>query len=446
MINETNFINNQPFYGTKARTNIPADGSIDIKDQVNISGDKVETSSEKRPFPSKVARLTRKSVARVAGVVSGTFSAVKNIPVGFAQGVEKALHPDHDVSVRKKNISKIATMQSVVAGSAVGALLLGPVGLVLAGAGGYIGSVTGNYLDNKAGLMDSLISRVDSAVDNQINKLPKKEESTSFRKALNAGFTGAFEGAKEGWDKGRHIGSGTAAGFMSGAKFIAKDIKDNTREVQKEIKLKKELGIKNQDKHGILGKVVRAVMGTVAGVSGVMLNVPGGMVEGSLAAVEPGFHRKDITRPLLLIATNAGKILPPALAGAALGGPVGAAVGTAVGLITGSLTTLIDGKFGFNRGIINKIDRAIGEAVEDGSERGFALYHNATKGAFVGAYAGLKEGWSLGYKGGSEIVDGIFETPFEAAKHEEVGDKKILPSRQMTFKFMEETKDTKRKS
>ncbi len=438
MINKANLTNNHVVDNTNIRKSGPAARTIDIKDKVEISGGSADLKPEKRPLPSRAARLTRKTIARVAGVVSGVANAVKNIPVGLTQGVEKALHPDHDVALRKKNLARIATMESVALGSAVGAAVFGPVGLILGGAGGYIGSVINNFIDNKAGLMDSLISRVDTAVDDQISKLPKKEESSSIRKAVNAGVMGAIEAAKEGWEKGKYIGSGSAAGLISGAKFIAKDLKENAKEVRKEIKHNKELGIKNPDKHGILGKTVRRIMGTVTGLSGVMLNVPGGMVEGSLEAVDVGFHRKEITRPLLLFATNAGKVLPTAMVGAALGGPVGAAVGTAVGLITGSLTTLIDGKYGFNHGIIRRIDRAIGEVVEDGADKGYAIYHNATKGALVGAYAGLKEGWSLGYKGGSEIVDGIFETPFEAAKHEEIDEQKKVASKQMQFKFMED--------
>ena len=437
MISKTNLVNSQVVDNVKVRKSGETGSTIDIKDKVEISGSNSEQKPEKRPLPSRAARLTRKSIARVAGVFSGVANAVKNIPTGLTQGVEKALHPDHDIATRKKSLAKVATMESVALGSAVGAAVFGPVGLILGAAGGYIGSVISNFLDNKAGIMDSLISRVDSAVDNQIDKLPKKEESGNLRKAVNAGVRGAIEAAKEGWDKGRHIGSGTAAGLLSGAQFIAKDLKENAKEVREEIKHNKELGIKNKDKHGILGKTVRNIMGTVTGLSGVMLNVPGGMVEGSLEAVEVGFHRKEITRPLLLFATNAGKVLPPALAGAALGGPVGAAVGTAVGLITGSLTTLIDGKYGFNHGIIRRIDKAIGEVVEDGADKGYAVYHNASKGALVGAYAGLKEGWSLGYKGGSEIVDGVFETPFEAAKHEETEEQKKTPTKQMQFKFMD---------
>ena len=434
MINKAGITNSQSALTRKAVKAKDQGSTIDTKDKVQMSNDKTAEDVEQRSMKSKLGRMVRKNIARAAGVVSGVVGIARKMPVGFAQGVEKALHPEHDVATRKKKFSRLSVMSGVAVGSAVGAAAFGPVGLVLGATGGYITSVIGNFLDNKSGMLDSFINNVDKKVDEQIDKLPKKEESSSLRKAINAGVAGALEGAADGWEKGKVIGSGVAAGLMSGASFIANDLKETVPDVKQEIKQTQ----KEKDKHGIIGKGVRIGMGLMSGAAGVMMNVPGGAIEGSLEAVEVGFHRKEITRPLLLFATNAGKVLPTALVGAALGGPVGAAVGTAVGLITGSLTTLIDGKYGFNRGIIRKIDRAIGEVVEDSSGKGYAIYHNAAKGALVGSYAGLKEGWSLGYKGGSEIVDGIFETPLEAAKHEE--EPKKNPHKQLEFDFMMDTR------
>jgi len=432
-------INSAPTSGVKPRDVAKDGGLTEPRDKVEISKGGAEQQPAKRPYFSKVARFGRKSVADIVGTAKGLFHAAKNIPLGVAEGVDRAIHPDKDVATRKKNLAKISTINSVLAGTAIGTMAFGPVGLVLGAITGYVGATIGNFLDNRSRVTDSFIEKVDARIDKQIEELPHKGDSTKFRKALNAAFLGGIAGAKEGWRTGKMSGSGTGAGLIEGMRFIAKDIKETAKAQREEQKRLKEAGkLFFEKERSLPGKAFRTAMGVVCGISGILMNAPGGFVEGSLEAVEVGFHRKEITKPLLLFATNAGKVLPPALAGAAIGGPPGAAIGTAIGLISASLTTVIDGKYGFNKGIIRRIDKAIEEVSgEGGGGSGYAVYHKASKGAIVGAYAGIKEGWTLGYKGGTEFADGLFETPLEAAKEDESkkpDDKKNQP-KQLSFDF-----------
>ena len=391
---------------------VPVENLDQPKDQVEISGNDPK-AEEKRPFKDRMARRSRKVFANTVGVINGVTTAIHNVTLGVKEGYNQAVKPGKDLSVRKNELSKLSAINRTITGTAIGALVWGPIGLVLGGITGYVSSSVKIFMDNRSGGMDNLISAVDDRVAAQIDKLPKKEETSKFRKALNGMVAGGIAGMKEGWTRGKHVGRGAGAGILSGTQFIIKDLKEN-----KEFKRTVEPKVKNDDERGVFNKLITRTVGTISGLCGVLMNAPGGVVEGSLHTVEMGVNRKELTRPLLLFATNAGKILPPALVGAAIGGPVGAAVGTAVGLISGSLATIIDGKYGFNRGIVSKVHKAVNEVVEDDSGKGYAIYHSGAKGALVGAYAGVKEGWHLGYKGGVEFMDGLFETPKEAAKTE----------------------------
>jgi len=389
------------------------------KDKVEISDSKQE--APKRPLPSKMARMARKSISHVTGTINGAITALSNIPTGMIEAGNRVLHPEKDIATRKKGIINRATRTSALAGAAIGCVAFGPVGLVIGTATGYIHGTISRYLDNKAHVTDNIIDRVDKKVDETIQNLPKKEDSSKFRKLLNATVRGGVEASKEGWRSGKVIGAGVGAGLISGSGFIARDIKDSAKDIQ--ILAKSEVVGKssNSETKSIFGKMFEVGMGIVCGVSGVIINVPGGAIEGALQSVERGSERKEITRPLLLFSTNAGKIIPPAIVGASIGGPAGAAVGTAVGLVSGSLTTIIDGRYGFNRQIVRQIDSAIDEVVDDAgnSPEGHRVYHNSAKGAIVGAYAGLKEGWTLGYRGGKEFAHGLFNTPNEVINKEE---------------------------
>lgn len=391
------------------------------KDKVEISDGKQEP--EKRPLPSKMARMARKGIANITGTVNGAISAVKNVPLGMIEASNRVLHPDKDIAARKRGIINRSTRVSTIAGAAIGCVVFGPVGLIIGGATGYIHSTISRYLDNKSHVTDNLIDKVDKKVDEAIQNLPKKEDSSKFRKLLSAMVVGGVEASKEGWHSGKVIGAGAGAGLVSGAIFIARDMKDSVKEIHKSAKSKEAGKTDNSESRTIIGKMFEVGMGIVCGISGVIINVPGGAIEGALQSVERGSDRKEMTKPLLLFSTNAGKIIPPAVVGAAIGGPVGAAAGTAVGLVSGSLTTIIDGKYGFNNQILRQIDKAIDEVIEDtgSNSEGYSVYHNSAKGALVGAYAGLKEGWSLGYKGGKEFTRGVFDTPTEVIKKEEEG-------------------------
>lgn len=422
--------NNSVRTGGKLESGAAAAGKKRVqlpKDEVQIEGKNAEGEKEKRPLSSKLARKARKAVSTVTGLANASLSSVTGIAKGVTVGINKSLHPEKDIATLKKDLARFSIMGRAAVFAAAGSLLFGPIGLVLGGAGGYISGAISNYLDNRSKVSDSFIENVGSAINKQIDKLPKKEESTSFRKALNAAVIGGKEGARQGWKTGKIIGEGTGAGLISGAKFIAADVRETLKNARDVRELNKKLPpYKNQPhkESNLAGKAFRIAMGALCAASGVIMNVPGGMVEGSLEAVEISSNRKELTRPLLLFSTNAGKVVPPAVIGAALGGPVGAAAGTAAGIVTASLTTIIDGKYGFNRRIVNRVDRAIGEVIEDpGEGEGYAVYHNAAKGTLVGAYAGLKEGMLLGYKGGAEFADGLFEAPDEAVRHEEESDK-----------------------
>ncbi len=420
-------------------------------DRVDVSSVRDENRSEKRSKLSRISRVARKNVARAGSVAGKVTTAVGNIPLGIAEGFTKAVDPEKDISARKKTLAKISTINNVIVGSTVGAATFGPIGMLVGATTGYIGSVIKNFLDNRAGVMDNLIEKIDNSVDGQIEKLPRQHDSSKTRKAINSVVTGAIEGFKNGWKTGGHVGAGSGAGLMSGIGFVANDIKENAAAGRKERQAIKQQKIANdstrkktEKSRSLISQAMRVASGVICGFSGVMMNVPGGMVEGSLEAVEMGFHRRKITRPLLLFATNTGKIMPAALVGAAIGGAPGAAIGTAVGMVSASLTTVIDGKYGFNKGIIRKIDRAIGEVVENNgyNSRGYALYHNAAKGVLVGAYMGFKEGWNLGYKGGTEFAGGLFETPLEAAKDNKAEVNSLKISNQMVFDFIKEENDS----
>ncbi|MCD4783625.1 MAG: hypothetical protein K8T10_07315 [Candidatus Eremiobacteraeota bacterium] len=389
------------------------------KDTVEISDGKQEPV--KRPLPSKMARMARKGIAKISGTACGAVTAVTNIPLGMIEAGNRVLHPEKDIATRKKGIINRSTRVNTVAGAAIGCVAFGPVGLVVGAAMGYIQSTISRYLDSKAHVTDNLIDKVDKKVDETIQNLPNKEDSSKFRKLINATVQGGIEASKEGWRSGKVIGAGSGAGLLSGGMFIARDMKDSIKDIHQSAKEEMTGKPKNGESKSIMGKMFEVGMGIVCGVSGVIINVPGGAIEGALQSVERGSERKEMTRPLLLFSTNAGKIIPPAIVGAAIGGPVGAAAGTAVGMVSGSLTTIIDGKYGFNKQIVRQIDKAIDEVVEDtgNSSEGYSVYHNSAKGTLVGAYAGLKEGWRVGYKGGKEFARGVFDAPTEVVKKEE---------------------------
>ncbi len=414
---------------SELKKNEKAEVDVKVEDKVELS----DGASNKKTLREKIARFGRKTFAKTTGLLMGAVNFLSGIPKGMALGVDMAVNPDKSVGERKKDLSRLRVFAQTLTGALAGSFIFGPMGLVLGGIGGYISAAIDTYLDNKAGAEDNFIQNVGDAVSDQIQKLPKKEESSKFRKAINAAFAGAASGAKEGWRSGKVIGQGAGAGIISGLKFIAGDIKESVKNIRSSSKKEKQVykqnpmlldvesSEKKKEKPGLTLKAFRTAMGALCAVSGVIMNVPGGVVEGALESVEMGSNRREVTKPLLLFATNAGKVVPPAIVGATLGGPVGGAIGTLVGLVTASLTTIIDGKYGFNKRIVNRVDKAISEVIEDPIDRskGYAVYHNAAKGTLVGAYAGLKEGLSLGYKGGTEFADGIFDVPHEVARHEE---------------------------
>ncbi len=388
---------------------------VTVSDRVDVSSTPSDEEASRPKSRGKISRRARKAFATTAGIINGAVTATHNISLGMKIGYNQAVKPGKDISQRKKELSKLSIINRTITGAVAGSVIWGPVGLVLGGMTGYVSASLKSFMDNKSGGMDNLIKAVDSRVARQMDKLPRKQESSTLRKVINSVYAGGIAGMKEGWTRGKQIGQGSGAGLLSGAQFILQDIRENNSPGNSNGPV-----LKDSSDRGIITKTLIRSVGVVSGISGILMNAPGGIVEGSLHSVEMGENRREITRPLLLFATNAGKIFPPALVGAAIGGPLGAAVGTAVGLVSGSLSTIIDGRYGFNRGITRKVQNAVNEVVdEDITRKGNSIYHNSAKGSLVGAYAGIKEGWRLGYRGGVEFMDNIFEIPTEAAKHKE---------------------------
>lgn len=360
---------------------------------------KVESEPQEPSTKKKLAKKLRKGFLSAASTGLGALNAVASIPPGIQIALDtKAGNPSE---VKRLNSARISTITSAAGGSAIGAALLGPVGLVVGGVVGYIAGTLGNHLEARSGIGGQSEDKISASVEKSL------AESDSVWGSAKAVLTGAVEGAKHGFRDRKVTSKIQMAGMLDGVKDA---VEDNLQAKSEAIP---ELG--PQSKHGALARATMLGAGVLFGVAGVAINAPGGLVIGILESLkETQSHiPSQMTKNVMLWATNLGKFLPAAAIGAIIGGPVGIAASTLVGVATASVTSMIDGRLGVNRKIASPVEKAVKEAHgEQEVKENLRAYHRAGKGAVVGLAAGVREGWKAGFQGGVEVVrDALAATP-----------------------------------
>ncbi|MCA9796643.1 MAG: hypothetical protein KC910_32765 [Candidatus Eremiobacteraeota bacterium] len=381
------------------------------QEKVEISEPATGTELIAPPAPDKKkSRGLRKLLIKAAGWGMAGFNALCGIPEGIAVGLGVARGKSKD-QIRGISATTYALSNTVVGGAA-GWLVGGPVGMICGAAAGYVAGNIANHLESRSHSIDTLLDNVTDHVEKANKDVAQKN---GVGRATRAVVVGAWEGMKTNFELGKTAGSILAAGAADGVDHVIEEMKaDKPAEEQPEKPAKDEpMGI---------GKALKMGLGVLCGATGVLINAPGGAIIGALESLKgpDEKERVQIAKPLMLFATNIGKVIPGAVVAGAIGGPVGVAVGTAVGVITASLTSIIDGKYGFNRSVVKEVDKAVSAAHgEDIPRDNLRVFYRAGKGAVVGAMAGLKEGWELGYKSGVDMAEDLASTPKEAVEQEE---------------------------
>ncbi len=383
--------------------------------------DTVEVEEERAPRPH---RPIRKALVTAVGWGLAAYNAVSSVPEGIAVGLGAAAGKS-DEEIRRTSAGAFTASNTILAGG-LGLAVGGPVGLVLGAAAGYIGANVSKYLEVKSGEIEHTIDKSAQKIRDSLAHLDPQEKK--FSRTVGGSLMGGWKGLKSTLHD-RISGQVMAAGVIDGLGHVVHEM-TTTKEEEAIIEPEQPQPAEPQNNGGWLGRLGKTAFGVVCGISGVIINAPGGAIVGAIESLKgpEEKERAQIAKPLMLVATNIGKTLPSAAIGALLGGPVGAAVGTAVGVVTASLTSIIDGKYGFNRGIVREVDKAVAEAHGQEMPKGnLRAYYRAGKGAVVGMMAGVKEGWRLGYKGGVEMLADIVETPKESVGDGEEEDNTDTP-------------------
>ncbi len=369
------------------------------KQQDNEPGQRGATEPQDSLRPStdnerKSYRPVRRAFLEVASTGVGVLNAVSGLPEGVQIAKDTMAGASTDAKVTK--VGRWGVLASVTTGSAVGMAIGGPVGLVCGAALGFLGGTLNQHLAERSGAVEHRVNSVSGQVQKAIG-----EEPGAWGRVKGL-VTGAAAGVKEGFQQGKRTSKIQLAGALDGVEEVMKGAhkaSDDNPVSKPELP---ELGR--------LGKILAKTTGLLCGISGVMINAPGGLVIGMLEPLKEDQNRlpDGLTKTSLLIATNVGKVVPGAMVAGALGGPVGAAAGAAVGLVTASLTSIIDGRFGVNRRIARPVEKSV-EKSHSGeiSKNNLRNYYRSGKGAVVGLAAGVREGWNAGYQGGIDMVNGV---------------------------------------
>lgn len=343
------------------------------------------TEAPERP---RNERRVRTTVTRAAGFVSGVLNAASGIPEGAVAGY--MAHRGRDADSIRKALAVTQLTAHTLAGGAIGWLIGGPAGLVCGLAAGYIGGSLGNYMENRSTQLDSTVEHVKAAAD----------AKPGLIKSVWAGMS---QGAREGFAQGSVSGQATAAGALDAVSFLRQH--------------------DPQRPEGLVPKRPLAhASGVLFGAAGVLINAPAGAVLGALESIheqDKATAPSDLSRHLLLLATNIGKVLPGVLVGTLVAGPLGLLAGTAVGVLTASVTSMVDGKAGFHPRLVRTVRESVDQA-HGGTEcpDSARVFYRAGKGAVVGFWTGLMEGWREGRDAGIQLVRDGISGPVTAAGHQ----------------------------
>ncbi len=356
---------------TVSTTKSPVATAADPEDCVSLS------SSPASGWTQRVVRLAGKALAAAHTLCS----LPGNVAVGLAVAASKG------VEVQRSRAAVSYAASSAVVGGALGSLVGGPVGMVCGAFAGYIAGNIGNHLSQRSGMLERQLEAINDGVQ-------------PGQSGIKAAFRALTKGMGITWQDGQQAGQLTVRGMLDGAANLPPATSPQSE---------------SSTDRGIFKKT----MGVVCGATGVLINAPGGAVLGALEALRETDEAKrgEIARPLMLVATNVGKVIPGAFVAALLGGPVGVAVGTAVGVVTASLTSIIDGKSGIHSGITRQVEKAVQEAHQgEPPAQDLRVFYRAGKGAVVGAVSGTRQGWWRGYAGGVNIADDLVSVPGDAIK------------------------------
>jgi hypothetical protein len=326
--------------------------------------------------------------AAAAGVAA--YDALVALPDSVLLGLDT--QAGHSDEIKKARTTKLSVLSHTVAAGALGALVAGPVGLVCGAVIGFLSGTMSNFLDGKSGFAERRRQRVSERVQEAVGQ----DKGLSGR--WKAALAGAAQGTKETFKTRSVTAKVQLAGAVAGIKAASQSVSAPVSPAS------------TTRQGGFVSRCLKAAAGFVCGVSGVMINAPGGLLVGMLESLKeagepPEVVPSQLKKTTMLMATNVGKFLPAAAVGVLIGGPVGIAASTAVGLINASLATIIDGRFGLNQRIARPVADAVNRA-HDGKEYkdGLHAYYRAGKGATVGLAVGVEQGWKTGHQGGVDIV------------------------------------------
>ncbi len=374
--------------------------------EANADTDDKVTLSDEKAVPKKRKRRVRKGFLKAASTGMAIYESVVSLPESIALGLDTANGASHEV--KRTHSTRLSILSNTLAGAAVGSALGGPVGLVCGGVMGFLSGTMSNHLAAKSGVADQRVKNVSDKVSTSIG------ESKGAWGKIKGAVAGAFHGTKEAFQTRKTTATIQLAGALDGIEHVreAKEAGEFSSHVESTTSKKAQ---------SRFGGLLQKSVGLVCGVSGVMINAPGGLIIGMLESVKDSKNYKpdQLTKSTMLLATNVGKFLPAAAVAAVLGGPVGIATSTAVGVATASLDSIIDGRFGVNRRIAGPVERAVNEAHgEENYQENLRAYYRAGKGAVVGLSVGVDQGWKTGRQGGIDIVSDLVDATDSVAATE----------------------------
>ena len=374
-----------------------ADAAVaEPQDQAEVSAPK---KTKKRKF--------RRAIAKLSGWALGGYSALASVPQGIAGGLLKAAEASPNTEAVTH--ATTSTLTHVAAGAAIGGVVLGVPGAVVGGMVGFLGGVVGNFLNDRAGITEQMVEKVDKAANKALAEHQDNSKARQYWEVAKDGAKTAFE---HGWKAGQTSGQAAGAGAIDGLKFVREEVVDDIKEKAE-----------SQDKKPLTaGELFRRSFGFMGAVTGAIINLPGALVYGAMESMASPDESKEVadnrvqsTRNLMHWATNVGKMAAPIAIGLALGGPLGVGVGVGYGLVTSSVRSIIDGRSGVDRVFARKVDRAINEvnADEDPGQGGHRVFYRASKGVAAATHAAVTEGWRLGSESGRELGDGLLKNPLQ---------------------------------
>lgn len=351
-----------------------------------------------------VVRSLKRGVTRTAGVATAVLDTATAVPTGLVEGLTEAFAPGTGAQVRERRLRIVRLLAKAGIGFGIGALVGGPVGAVACLGASFLTTAVSNVAEARTGGIETFRG----AIDRRVREKMGDRGVPSWWGKIRAGLAGALDGCRQQYRKGMIAGSATAAGAMAGFSY-ARGPQDGEADPERSpVSLKQ-----------VAGTVARST----TGILGVLINLPGGLVAGSLHAMkEPQAEDDSQLRPILMLCTGMGKALVPAVLGGIVAGPVGAAVASGLGVLVDvtvdGINTIIDGKSGINKSIVGTIDDALQDAIPEelSEEPGYGIYYRLGKGAVIGGRVCVQEGWKRGYYGGSTAVRSMVESPLKAVE------------------------------